>query len=73
MFGDEEIARSLKTKRVFDGRNVYEPAVVKAPGLVYEGLVGKPPHREPHEGRRGDPQHDTPVISSAPYKALLIK
>lgn len=34
----EETARLLKTKRVFDGRNMYEPAVVKAAGLVYEGI-----------------------------------
>ena len=34
----EEMARVLKTKRVFDGRNMYEPSVVRAAGLVYEGI-----------------------------------
>ncbi len=34
----EEMARLLKTKRVFDGRNMYEPGVVRAAGLVYEGI-----------------------------------
>jgi UDPglucose 6-dehydrogenase len=34
----EEIARLLKSKRVFDGRNMIEPAVAKAAGLIYEGI-----------------------------------
>jgi len=34
----EEMANLLKTKRIFDGRNMYEPAVVKRAGLVYEGI-----------------------------------
>lgn len=34
----EEMARLLKTKRVFDGRNMYDPAAAKAAGLIYEGI-----------------------------------
>jgi UDPglucose 6-dehydrogenase len=34
----EEMARLLKTKRVFDGRNMYEPSVARAAGLIYEGI-----------------------------------
>jgi UDPglucose 6-dehydrogenase len=34
----DEIARRLKTKRVFDGRNMYEPSVAKSAGLIYEGI-----------------------------------
>ena len=34
----EEIAKQLKTKQIFDGRNLYEPAVVRRAGLVYEGI-----------------------------------
>ncbi len=34
----EEMARLLKTKRVFDGRNIYEPSVARAAGLIYEGI-----------------------------------
>lgn len=34
----DEMAALLKTKRVFDGRNMYEPAVAKRAGLVYEGI-----------------------------------
>jgi len=34
----EEMANLLKTKRVFDGRNMYEPSVVKRAGLIYEGI-----------------------------------
>lgn len=34
----DEMARLLKSKRVFDGRNMYEPAVAKAAGLIYEGI-----------------------------------
>jgi UDPglucose 6-dehydrogenase len=34
----EEIARHLKTPQIFDGRNMYEPAVVKRAGLRYYGI-----------------------------------
>ena len=34
----EEIARELKTPQIFDGRNMYEPAVVKRAGLTYHGI-----------------------------------
>jgi len=34
----EEIAKQLKTKQIFDGRNLYEPAVVRRAGLVYQGI-----------------------------------
>ena len=34
----EEIAKQLKTKQIFDGRNLYEPAVVRRAGLAYEGI-----------------------------------
>jgi UDPglucose 6-dehydrogenase len=34
----EEMARRLKTKRVFDGRNMYEPLVARDAGLIYEGV-----------------------------------
>jgi UDPglucose 6-dehydrogenase len=34
----EEMARRLKTKRVFDGRNMYEPLVAKTAGLIYRGI-----------------------------------
>ena len=34
----DEMAKRLKSKRVFDGRNMYEPAVVKQAGLIYEGI-----------------------------------
>ncbi len=34
----EEMACLLKTKRVFDGRNMYEPSVAEAAGLIYEGI-----------------------------------
>lgn len=34
----EEIARQLKTPQIFDGRNMYEPAVVKRAGLRYYGI-----------------------------------
>ncbi len=34
----DEMAALLKTRRVFDGRNMYEPAVAKRAGLVYEGI-----------------------------------
>lgn len=34
----EAIARTLKTPRIFDGRNMYEPSVVKRAGLQYFGI-----------------------------------
>jgi len=34
----EEMANLLKTKRIFDGRNMYEPSIVKRAGLIYEGI-----------------------------------
>jgi UDPglucose 6-dehydrogenase len=34
----EEMARLLKAKRLFDGRNMYEPSIAKAAGLIYEGI-----------------------------------
>jgi len=34
----EEMAKRLKEKFVFDGRNMYEPAVVRRAGLRYEGI-----------------------------------
>ncbi len=34
----EKMANLLKTKRVFDGRNIYEPTVVRRAGLIYEGI-----------------------------------
>ena len=34
----EEIAKQLKAKRIFDGRNLYEPAVPRRAGLIYEGI-----------------------------------
>lgn len=34
----EEMARLLKTKVVFDGRNMYEPLVARGAGLIYEGI-----------------------------------
>jgi UDPglucose 6-dehydrogenase len=37
----EIMAQRLKTKRIFDGRNMYEPAVVKRAGLIYEGIGRK--------------------------------
>jgi UDPglucose 6-dehydrogenase len=33
-----ELARTLKAKVVFDGRNIYEPAAVRAAGLTYFGI-----------------------------------
>jgi UDPglucose 6-dehydrogenase len=35
------MAQRLKSKRVFDGRNMYEPTVVKRAGLIYEGIGRK--------------------------------
>jgi UDPglucose 6-dehydrogenase len=35
------MAQRLKSKRVFDGRNMYEPAAVKRAGLIYEGIGRK--------------------------------
>jgi UDPglucose 6-dehydrogenase len=37
----EEIALLLKTKRVFDGRNMFDPVVVRRAGLIYEGIGRK--------------------------------
>jgi UDPglucose 6-dehydrogenase len=37
----EIMAQRLKSKRIFDGRNMYEPAVVKRAGLIYEGIGRK--------------------------------
>ncbi len=34
----EEIARRLKTKHIFDGRNMFEPSVVRRAGLIYQGI-----------------------------------
>jgi UDPglucose 6-dehydrogenase len=33
-----ELAQQLKAKVVFDGRNLYDPAAVKAAGLTYYGI-----------------------------------
>jgi UDPglucose 6-dehydrogenase len=33
-----ELSLQLKAKVVFDGRNLYEPAAVKAAGLTYYGI-----------------------------------
>jgi hypothetical protein len=35
------MAKHLKTKRVFDGRNMFEPAVANQAGLIYEGIGRK--------------------------------
>jgi len=37
----EEMANLLKTKRIFDGRNMYEPSTAKRAGLIYEGIGRK--------------------------------
>ena len=37
----EEMATLLKTKRIFDGRNMYEPSIVRRAGLNYEGIGRK--------------------------------
>ena len=34
----EDISRRLKSRWIFDGRNMYDPAVVKEAGLFYEGI-----------------------------------
>ncbi len=34
----EGVAKHLKTKRIFDGRNMYDPATVTRAGLIYEGI-----------------------------------
>lgn len=34
----EAIAKALKTPQIFDGRNMYEPSVVKRAGLCYYGI-----------------------------------
>ena len=35
------LARTLKAKALFDGRNLYEPAAVRGAGLTYYG-IGRP-------------------------------
>ncbi len=37
----EEMAQLLKTKRIFDGRNMFDPLMVKRAGLIYEGIGRK--------------------------------
>jgi len=37
----ELMATLLKTKRIFDGRNIYEPSAVERAGLIYEGIGRK--------------------------------
>jgi len=37
-----EMARLLKDRLVFDGRNLYDPAVVARHGLTYHS-IGRPP------------------------------
>ncbi len=32
------LATILRDKAIFDGRNIYDPAVVAAAGLAYEGI-----------------------------------
>ena len=34
----EQLARKLKAKAIFDGRNLYDPATVRAAGLEYFGI-----------------------------------
>jgi len=34
----EEISKLLKSQRIFDGRNMYEPSVARRAGLIYEGI-----------------------------------
>ncbi len=34
----EDLARKLKAKAIFDGRNLYDPATVRAAGLQYFGI-----------------------------------
>ena len=34
----DHLARTLKAKAVFDGRNLYDPATVRAAGLQYFGV-----------------------------------
>jgi UDPglucose 6-dehydrogenase len=34
----EEIASALSSKRVFDGRNIFEPSLAKKAGLIYTGI-----------------------------------
>jgi len=34
----EWLARTLRGKALFDGRNLYEPATVRAAGIVYYGI-----------------------------------
>jgi UDPglucose 6-dehydrogenase len=37
----EAMAALLKTKRVFDGRNLYPPEMPAAAGLIYEAIGRK--------------------------------
>ena len=34
----EWLARTLSSKALFDGRNLYEPVTVRAAGLTYHGI-----------------------------------
>ena len=34
----EDLARKLKAKAIFDGRNLYDPATVRTAGLQYFGI-----------------------------------
>jgi UDPglucose 6-dehydrogenase len=34
----ERLAKTLRSRAVFDGRNIYEPEAVAAAGLSYEGI-----------------------------------
>jgi len=41
----EDIAKAMKGKDLFDGRNVYEPSDVRSAGLRYHGIgIGSPSH-----------------------------
>ena len=35
------MAQELKSKRVFDGRNLYDPAMLAQYGLIYEAIGRK--------------------------------
>ena len=37
-----EIASMLSTKRVFDGRNIFDPSLAQRAGLVYSGIGRRP-------------------------------
>jgi UDPglucose 6-dehydrogenase len=34
----ESLARELKSRALFDGRNLYDPVMVRKAGLVYHGI-----------------------------------